>query len=35
MGLLESVRLKLNEDNLQNVKEIVIERNGEISIVKQ
>jgi uncharacterized membrane protein YcaP (DUF421 family) len=32
--LQESVRQKINQDNLENVKEIVQERNGEISVVK-
>ena len=31
--LRESVRQRINEDSLENVKEIVQERNGEISVV--
>ena len=33
--LRESIRQKINEDSLENVKEIVQERNGEISVVKK
>jgi len=33
--LLEEVRLKLNESTLENVKEIFMERNGQISVVKK
>jgi uncharacterized membrane protein YcaP (DUF421 family) len=33
--LLESVRLRLNADDLKDVKEIVIERSGEISVVRK
>jgi uncharacterized membrane protein YcaP (DUF421 family) len=33
--LEEGVRLMLNENNFDNVKEISIERNGEISVVKK
>jgi uncharacterized membrane protein YcaP (DUF421 family) len=33
--LWESVRQRINEDNLENVREIVQERNGEISVVKK
>jgi uncharacterized membrane protein YcaP (DUF421 family) len=31
----EGVRLMLNENSLENVKEIFIERNGQISVVKK
>jgi uncharacterized membrane protein YcaP (DUF421 family) len=31
----ESVRQKINEDSLEHVKEIVQERNGEVSVVKK
>jgi uncharacterized membrane protein YcaP (DUF421 family) len=33
--LVEGVRLKINKDSFREVKEIFIERNGEISVVKQ
>ena len=33
--LLESVRLRLNSDNLDEVQEIVLERNGEISVIRK
>jgi uncharacterized membrane protein YcaP (DUF421 family) len=33
--LQESVRQRINEDNLEHVKEIVQERNGDISVVKK
>lgn len=33
--LRESVRQRINEDTLENVKEIVQERNGDISVVKK
>jgi len=33
--LLESVRLRLNSDNLDEVREIVLERNGEISVIRK
>jgi uncharacterized membrane protein YcaP (DUF421 family) len=33
--LLEGVRLKINENSFDEVEEIFIERNGEISIVKK
>jgi uncharacterized membrane protein YcaP (DUF421 family) len=33
--LQESVRQKINEDNLENVREIVQERSGDISVVKK
>ena len=33
--VLESVRSEVNEVNLNNVKEVVIERNGQISVVKK
>ena len=32
--LMESVRQKINEDSLEHVKEIIQERNGEVSVVK-
>jgi uncharacterized membrane protein YcaP (DUF421 family) len=31
--LMESIRLRINKDNLEQIREIFIERNGEISIV--
>src|SRR5579872_40047 len=33
--LWESIRQKINEDTLEHVKEIVQERNGEVSVVKK
>ena len=33
--LWESVRQRINADDLEEVKEIVMERNGEISVVKK
>jgi uncharacterized membrane protein YcaP (DUF421 family) len=33
--LRESVRQRINEDTLENVKEVVQERNGDISVVKK
>jgi uncharacterized membrane protein YcaP (DUF421 family) len=33
--LAEAVRQRINQDNLENVKVIVQERNGEISVVKK
>lgn len=33
--VMEEIRLKLNQDNLQDVEEIFIERTGKISIIKQ
>ena len=33
--LRESVRQKINEDSLEHVKEIIQERNGEVSVVKK
>src|ERR1700742_3621064 len=33
--LLESVRLRLNSDDLGQVKEIIIERNGDISVIRK
>jgi uncharacterized membrane protein YcaP (DUF421 family) len=33
--LMEGVRIKLNENKLDNVDEIFLERNGEFSVVKQ
>jgi len=33
--LLESVRLRLNSDNLDEVREIVLERSGEISVIRK
>lgn len=33
--LLESVRQRINENNLDNVAEIVQERNGEVSVIKK
>lgn len=32
--LLESVRQRINEDDFSHVKEIIQERNGEVSVVK-
>jgi uncharacterized membrane protein YcaP (DUF421 family) len=33
--LLEGIRLKINESSFENVEEIFIERNGEISVIKK
>jgi uncharacterized membrane protein YcaP (DUF421 family) len=33
--LMESVRRQINEDNLDSVREIIQERNGEVSVVKK
>lgn len=33
--MMEGVRLQINSDSLNNVHEIFIERNGEISVVKK
>jgi uncharacterized membrane protein YcaP (DUF421 family) len=33
--LKEGLRLKINDDGLEEVKEIFIERNGEISVIKK
>jgi len=33
--LLESIREQINEDGLENVKEVVQERNGNISVVRK
>ena len=33
--LSESIRLTINEDGMENVKEIFIERNGEVSVIKK
>jgi uncharacterized membrane protein YcaP (DUF421 family) len=33
--LLESVRQRINENGLDNVEEIVQERNGEVSVIKK
>jgi uncharacterized membrane protein YcaP (DUF421 family) len=33
--LLEGLRLKINEEDFDKVKEIFLERNGEISVVKK
>jgi uncharacterized membrane protein YcaP (DUF421 family) len=33
--LLESLRLQLNQDSFDQVREIFLERNGEISVVKE
>jgi len=33
--LRESIRQKINEDSLDNVKEIIQERNGEVSVIKK
>lgn len=32
--LMESVRLRLNSDDLAQVREIVMERNGDVSVIK-
>ena len=32
--LMESVRLMINKDTLEDVKEIKIEKNGQLSIIK-
>jgi len=32
--LMESVRLRINSDNLAEVREIMIERSGEVSVTK-
>jgi len=33
--IMEEVRVSLNQDNLRDVEEIFIERNGKISIIKR
>jgi uncharacterized membrane protein YcaP (DUF421 family) len=33
--LMESVRLRINSDDLQQVKEIIIERSGDISVIRK
>jgi uncharacterized membrane protein YcaP (DUF421 family) len=33
--LMESVRLRLNSNDLGEVQEIVLERNGEISVIRK
>jgi hypothetical protein len=33
--LLESVRQRINENNLDNVSEIMQVRNGEVSVIKK
>jgi uncharacterized membrane protein YcaP (DUF421 family) len=33
--LLESVRLQLHQDDLEEVKEIIMERTGDISVIKK
>ena len=33
--LMESVRLRLNSDDLSQVREIIIERNGDISVIRK
>lgn len=33
--LMESVRRQTNEDSLDNIREIIQERNGEVSVVKK
>jgi uncharacterized membrane protein YcaP (DUF421 family) len=33
--LMEEVRLEINQDSLEKVKEIFIERNGKISVIKK
>jgi uncharacterized membrane protein YcaP (DUF421 family) len=33
--LMEGVRLEINSDNLDDVKEAVIEKNGQVSIIKK
>jgi uncharacterized membrane protein YcaP (DUF421 family) len=32
--LFEGVRLEINRDNLDEVKEVLIERNGQVSVIK-
>jgi len=31
----EGLRLRINDETFENVKEIFLERNGEISVVKK
>ena len=33
--LMEEVRLEIHQDSLENVKEIFMERNGEMSVIKK
>ncbi|HET6255259.1 MAG TPA: YetF domain-containing protein [Puia sp.] len=33
--LVESVRLRINSDDLEQVREIIIERNGEVSVIRK
>ena len=33
--LMEEVRLEIHENSLDNVEEIFIERNGEMSVIKK
>jgi uncharacterized membrane protein YcaP (DUF421 family) len=33
--LMEGVRLEINHDNLDEVKEVYIEKNGHLSVVKK
>jgi uncharacterized membrane protein YcaP (DUF421 family) len=33
--LMEGVRLEINSDNLDDVKEAVIEKNGQVSVIKK
>jgi uncharacterized membrane protein YcaP (DUF421 family) len=33
--LMEGVRIKLNENSLENIKEIFLERNGEFGVVRK
>jgi uncharacterized membrane protein YcaP (DUF421 family) len=33
--LMESVRLRINSDDLQQVKEVIIERSGDISVIRK
>jgi uncharacterized membrane protein YcaP (DUF421 family) len=33
--LMEEIRLQLNQDNLKEISKILIERNGQVSIVKE
>ena len=33
--MMEGVRLQINENSCDNIKEIFIERSGEISVIKK